>query len=260
MRIRSNNGKLLNLSSSWFCIPKPNPNAKIRLFCFPYAGGMPEIYYSWLNELSNQIELVVIKYPGHVPGSSETLYTNLTTLSKELAQILSRNTDKKYAFFGHSMGALISFELATQLNIIGAKAPEYLFLAAKNPPDIPVEQPPIYEMTMEEIIQLARSYNALPEEVLGNHELLKLIIPILKADFEMIEKWSINEDFKPLNTPMCVFSGINDSLGLPKNMAEWQKYTKSEFKMIKVPEQHYFILNKLVRKNIIKIIENIILK
>lgn len=260
MRIRTHDRKLSDLSSSWFSIPKPNPNAEIRLFCFPYAGGMPEIYYSWANELSSKIELVGIRYPGHRLGSNEKLYNDLGILVKELAKVMAENSDKKYVLFGHSMGALISFELSNQLNMMGAKGPEYLFLSGRNPPGIETIQPTMGEMTVEEFVQFARSYNVLPEEVLENNELLNLIVPIMKNDFEMISKWDIDRNFEPLTVPMCVFSGINDIVGLPQNMSGWQNYTKAEFKIIKVPGQHYFILDKEIKNSIIKIIENTILR
>lgn len=254
MRVRSNEGKLTVKSSPWFFVPKPNPKADLRLFCFPYAGGMAEIYYSWINDLPDNIELVAIQYPGHVPGTCEKLYTRLTHLAEDLVKEIEQLDDKKYVFFGHSMGVLVAYELAQKILQSKMRNPEYLFFAARNPPHLPIVQPLIHNMTDDEIIQVARAFNALPEEVLRNQELLKVIIPILKADFEMIGTWNHDPDAEALDIPICAFSGVNDSLGLPKNMAEWNKYTKKDFRIIKVPEQHYFILNKDVRKDVIDII------
>eukprot|EP00831_Metopus_contortus_P019274 TRINITY_DN18337_c0_g1_i3.p2 TRINITY_DN18337_c0_g1~~TRINITY_DN18337_c0_g1_i3.p2 ORF type:complete len:209 (-),score=15.00 TRINITY_DN18337_c0_g1_i3:141-767(-) len=202
MRIRTSNGNLADSPSSWFSIPKPNPNAEVRLFCFPYAGSMLELYYPWINELSSKIELVAIRYPGHKIGSNKKLCDDLKILSKNLAKVIMENSDKKYIFFGHCMGALISFELSNQLNIIGAKGPEHLFLSGWNPPEIEIPRPNMDNITIEEFIEFVRSYNMLPKEVFENKELLNFIIPTMINDFHMTSKWNIDKNFEPFNIPI----------------------------------------------------------
>lgn len=260
MRLRSKEGKLTNLDPTWFSIPKPRPEAGFQLFCFPYAGGMPEIYYSWLSELSEDVELIAVQYPGHIPGSKDKLYTNLKQLAMDVSEIIAFEADKKFAFFGHSMGALIAYEIALQLREREAVLPRHLFLAARNPPHIRPVQPRIHTMTTNEIIKVAMAFNALPEEVLNNEVLLKLIIPIMKADFEMIETWEVDTEKPPLPIPIHVFAGTHDAIGSPQNMKEWVQYSDVEFCSTDIRGQHYFILDKDLRTQVIKIVEQVLFR
>ncbi|MEK3791128.1 alpha/beta fold hydrolase [Paenibacillus sp. FSL R7-0204] len=258
MRVRTNNGRLTVTYSPLFVAPKLNPQATCRIFCLPYAGGMAEIYYPWLNVLPEEFELVAVQYPGHVPGTGDELYTCLNSLAEEIANEISAFSDKKYIIFGHSMGALIAYEVTKRLAGKKVRQPEHLFIAARTPPNLPVVAPMIHKMSDSEIIQIARAFNALPEEVLQNEDILQMIIPTLKADFEMIGTWKHDHNAPPLNVPLCAFTGMFDSLGVPEQMKEWSNYTSNSFRMITMPEKHYFILNPAVQEDIIHIIQDCI--
>ncbi|MFZ5989472.1 MAG: thioesterase II family protein [Bacillota bacterium] len=251
MRVRSQGAKPALTSSQWLFVPKPNPQARLRLFCFPYAGGIAEVYYSWIEDLPEDIELVAIQYPGHVLGADDKLYTRLSVMVRDLLEEISGFFDKRYAFFGHSMGAMVTCELTRYICEDGLKRPDYLFFSARNPPHLPIVHPLMHKMSTSEYIQVLRAFNVLPEEVVNNKELLQVILPVLKADFEMIETWQYNPYTPAYDIPVCTFAGVNDSLALPKNMLEWQKYTTKDFKIVTFPEKHYFILNKAVRKVLI---------
>ena len=254
MRVRSQGVMPSLLSSSWFLVPKPNPQAKFRLFCFPYAGGTAEIYYSWVEELPEDIELVAIQYPGHIQGAKDTLYKRLSLLINDLSEELSSSLEQKYAFFGHSMGALVAYELARCIVAAGLRKPDHLFLSARNPPHLPIVHPLMHKMTNSEFIQIMHAFNVIPAEVVNNQGLLQIILPILKADFEMIETYQYNPHNTVLDVPICTFAGVNDNLAPPRNVAEWHKYTVKDFREITFPEKHYFLLNKVVKKTLINYI------
>src|SRR5687767_7376567 len=100
---------------SWVVIPKPNSRAKLRLFCFPYAGGAAYIYRSWGDTLPSLVEVCAVQLPGRGTRMSEKPLSDLSQVVAEAARGLQNYFDRPFAFFGHSMGALISFELARQL-------------------------------------------------------------------------------------------------------------------------------------------------
>ena len=95
----------------WLIRKQANPNAHIRLFCFPYAGGGASVFQNWLNYCPKQVELWAIQLPGRETRLQETAITSLKSLINRLIPILTPYLDQPYAFFGHSMGSLISFEL-----------------------------------------------------------------------------------------------------------------------------------------------------
>lgn len=259
MRILTQEAKPHTSSSSWYLLPKPNPQAALRLFCFPYAGGVAEIYHSWLSDLPDDVELVAIQYPGHLQDSKSRLYTDMERLVTDLLEELRPLLDKPYALFGHSMGALAAYTFTHTLLEQGLRLPEHLFVSARNPPQLPVVSPAIHRMSISEFIQILRAFKVLPDEVLMNPGLLNVILPILRADFQMIETWSYNPAVPLLPVPVHAFAGINDTLALPKHMAQWAQLTERSFKLITFPEQHYFLLNRDVRADLIGQIMKMIL-
>ena len=99
-------------ASRWVWSPRPNPGARLRLFCYPYAGGRAAVYRRWPESLPASIEVCAIEPPGHGTRLSETPFTRLSPLVEALAAALDPYLDRPFAFFGHSLGSLVSFELA----------------------------------------------------------------------------------------------------------------------------------------------------
>lgn len=254
MRIRLAEEKMNMLHNPWFYVPQPNYEAKMRLFCFPYAGGTAEIYYDWQYEMPEEIEMVAIHYPGHIQRSKEKLFTRLSRLVESIGEEIEQYTDKPYAFFGHSMGALIAYELSRHFASEGRKMPEYLFLSARRSPCLPVIHPCIHKLTTEECISVMRGFNMIPEEVIDNKTMIEKILPVIKADFEMIETWQFDAKTSLLDIPISAFGGTNDSLATKKDIEAWEKMTSAKFNAYFFPEKHFFILNDEVRTHLIKIL------
>src|SRR5450759_4546174 len=101
--------------ASWIACRKPNPQARLRLFCFPYAGTGASIFRTWSDGLPAEVEVCPVEFPGRGTRLMETPFTQLSPLVQALAQALVPLMDKPFAFFGHSLGALVGFELARQL-------------------------------------------------------------------------------------------------------------------------------------------------
>ncbi|UCG70212.1 MAG: thioesterase [Thermoplasmata archaeon] len=258
MRVRSAEEKLNVTQNPWFYVPKPNCKAKLKLFCFPYAGGTAEIYYAWPYDLPEEIEMLAIHYPGHIPRSNERLFTRISKLVEAISGEIVRYTDKSYAFFGHSMGALVAYELSRRFASEGRKMPEYLFLSARRAPHIPVIHPHMHKLTKEEWISVMRCFNMVPEEVIKNMKLLEKILPVIKADFEMVETWQFDAQTPPLDIPVCVFGGINDNLAPKKDIEAWEKMTRKKFNAYFFPEKHFFIMKDEVRIQLITILVNML--
>src|SRR5215813_12008920 len=120
----------------WFLCPRPNKEARLRLFCFPYAGGGDQIYRDWVDQLPRVAETFLVQLPGRGRRLMEKPFTNLIDLSTSLAEAIAPYLDKPFVFFGHSMGSMISFELARQLRQRGLE-PVHLFASGCHAPQIP---------------------------------------------------------------------------------------------------------------------------
>lgn len=233
----SNSNKQLN---SWIACPKPNPLAQLRLFCFPYAGGTAAIYRSWPERLLSTVEVYVIHLPGRAGRLKELPFTNLLTLTRELAPFIRPFLDKPFAFFGHSMGALISFELTRHLRRESAPVPLQLFLSGRSAPQLPDVDPRTFDLPEEEFKQELRRLNGTPQEVLDHPELMHLMIPLLRADFSVCQTYEY-ENGPPLDMPITIFGGLED-YDVPRDYLEaWREHTSAAFKVRMLPGDHFFL-------------------
>jgi medium-chain acyl-[acyl-carrier-protein] hydrolase len=226
--------------NSWITHSRRNPNAKLRLFCFPYAGGGASTFSSWSSSLTSDVEVCPIELPGHGCRLSEPLFNRLETLIKELACALLPYLDKPFAFFGHSMGGLVSFELAHLLRRNSNLSPIHLFVSGRRAPQVQVSEPPIHHLTEPEFLSELHSLNGTPEAVLENAELMELFLPILRADFAAIETYIYTP--KPrLNCPITVLGGLQDFEVSCENLEAWREQTKANFSIQMFQGDHFFI-------------------
>src|SRR5436305_4022919 len=170
------------LMNRWFGSYKPRPETTLRLFCFPYAGGGAMIYRNWADYLPASIEVCPIQLPGRGNRLKEPAYTNLRNLVDELANSLAPYLEKPFAFFGHSMGAKIVFELARELKRRHGLEPVHLFASGCRAPHIPYDKPTTFDLPEDKFIEELRSLNGTPKEALENSELMQILTPILRAD------------------------------------------------------------------------------
>ena len=196
--------------NSWVTCPKPNPQASLRLFCFPYAGGKAVSFRAWSSGLPTTVEVCPVELPGRGSRLMEVPFTQFEPLISALAQALLPYLDKPFAFFGHSMGALVSFELARLLRQKYGLSPVHLFVSGRGAPQVvPVPDPPIHALPEPAFLEKLRGLNGTPEAVLENAKLMQLLLPMLRADFAVIETYVYVPE-PPLNCPITAFSGWQD--------------------------------------------------
>ncbi|HKG20773.1 MAG TPA: alpha/beta fold hydrolase, partial [Blastocatellia bacterium] len=168
---------------SWIACARPNPRARLRLFCFPYAGGSSASYRPWADRIPRSVELCAVQLPGRGSRLSEPPFDRLVPLVQAIKPIILQLLDKPFALFGHSMGARIAFELARLLRREENLEPAHLFISGCRAPQLPVEDRAVYGLPDPEFIDELRRLNGTPKEVLENRELMQLMIPLLRADF-----------------------------------------------------------------------------
>jgi medium-chain acyl-[acyl-carrier-protein] hydrolase len=224
----------------WVVRPRPRPRARLRLFCFPYAGGGASIYRSWPDELPEQIEVCAVQLPGREARMHEQPFDRLPPLIEALAQALEPRLSPPFAFFGHSMGALISFELARRLRALGRPGPAHLFVSGRIAPQVPRRRPPVHALPEPEFVEQVQRLNGTPDAVLHHKELRELVVPRLRADFAINETYSYSAE-PPLACPISAFGGLEDDRAPEEELAAWQLQTRGAWALRMFPGDHFFI-------------------
>ena len=224
----------------WLVRPRPNSQASMRLFCFPYSGGSASLYYAWASCLPSAIEVCAVQLPGRGTRFTEPLCPQLPTLVREIADALLSYFDKPFAFFGHSMGALIGFELARYLRRQYRLSPVRLLVSGHGAPQMPDQHAPLHCLPDAELLAKLRELKGMPERVLENAELLELVLPILRADLTLCETYVYAPD-EPLDCGISAFGGLADDYVSRAELEAWQTQTLGAFAVRTFPGNHFFV-------------------
>lgn len=228
------------IKSPWIALRQLNPNASMCLFCFPYAGGGASIYRNWQKSFPATIEVCPVQLPGRIERVREPPFSQIKPLVEATAEALLPFFDKPFAFFGHSMGAIIGYELANLLRREKKATPIHLFVSGHSAPHLRNRPVISYNLPDDEFVEEVRRLKGTPEEVLEHPELLALMIPLLRADFEVCETYS-SSNAPPLNCPITAFGGTEDE-GVPREKIEgWREHTNGPFSMHILLGDHFFI-------------------
>ncbi|PSB03955.1 putative thioesterase [Merismopedia glauca CCAP 1448/3] len=239
---QTNSAKYIK-SSPWVLKSKnTNSNPQIRLFCLPFAGKGASIYHNWYQDLPPEIAVHPIQLPGRENRLNEPLLTELPALIATLTEAIYPYLDRPFAFFGHSMGALISFELTRQIRRKYGLEPIHLFISGRLAPQRRRLRPPLHNLPEEAFIDKLRSFNGTPEAVLQNLDLMNLLIPILRADLGMCEKYTYQPE-APFNCPISCFGGLEDREAELEDLEGWKEHTSSSFHLRMLPGNHFFLLD-----------------
>lgn len=225
----------------WLARSQRRPLARLRLFCLPFAGSGAAVYSNWSDALPDAIELCPIQLPGRETRLREAAHDRLTPLVEDLGQALRPYLDKPFAFFGHSLGALIAFELTRYLRRGAHPLPEHLFVSARRAPHLPEPDSPLHRLPDTAFVDgLQRRYNAIPEVILRDPEYLQLFIPTLRADFAVVETYTHAAE-PALAVPITGFCGRDDARATPEAMAGWREHTTRPFDLSVFPGGHFFL-------------------
>jgi medium-chain acyl-[acyl-carrier-protein] hydrolase len=220
---------------------RPNPNASFRLFCFPPSGVGASLFRRWYRYLPREIDVFAVQLPGRETRLREAPYVNLSSAAHTLAKIMTQYSDLPFACYGHSMGAILAFEVARELRNLGSPGPSHLFVGACPAPQLPRRQKPIRSLPDGEFLaELSRRYGAIPEEVMESSELAQLFLVPLRADFTMLEEWGFVKK-EPLDCPITAFGGLQDQSVTREEIAAWTMQTHSTFSLSMLPGGHLFV-------------------
>jgi len=231
----------MEMSSPWFmfCAEQRRREKTFRLFCFHYAGSGGSIFRPWTERLSDQVELIAVQLPGRENRLDEPLLHSMELVTSPLADALPPLLDKPFAFFGHSTGAVICFELSRVLRKRSLPEPRLLIVSSQDAPQI---KPAVlrHQLSDAEFIEVIRQCNGTPEVVLRNPALLELLLPRIRADGAVYETYHCEQQ-QPLDCRIVVFHGFDDHLVSHAGLAAWRAQTRHSFRRYGFPGGHFFV-------------------
>ncbi len=214
----------------------------VRLFCFPHAAGGASVFRSWMPQLAPGIEVYPIQLPGREGRWLEPRFTRSSDLIEVLAEALSPLLHPPYAFFGHSMGAFVTFELARELRRRDHPQPEILIISGARAPHVADPDPPMHQLPSDLLLEELRRLDGIPAQLLDEPDLVSLMLPILRDDVTVCETHEYVDE-PPLDCSISVYGGEVDKKIPPKYLGSWEIHTTRNFQSRTFPGNHFFYLN-----------------
>lgn len=237
-------------SSPWIAGTRPSRPPRIRLFCLPYAGGGASVYRQWSEDLPVDVDVCAIQLPGRERRYGEPAFTSMEQAADALEAALRPHLDTPFLLFGHSMGASIAHELAHRLETRG-KPPLALMVSGRRAPHLPSRTQPIHALSDSGFIQELARLNGTPTQVLENVELMELMLPLLRADFKLIETHRPRPR-PPLTVPVIAFGGTDDDEAGVDELQAWSSTTNGDFRLHLLPGDHFFINSE--RRSLVRLV------
>lgn len=229
-------GRQTDWAVTWF----PAPQARVRLFCMPHAGAGASTYRDWARRLAPAVEVVAIRPPGRETRFRERPYTGMEELTRAMVPALEPFLDRPYAWFGHSMGALVAYEACLRLRAVGRPGPVRLLVSGNPAPDRQPRRPPVHDLAPHRVLERLQELAGTPPELLREPALLATLLPLLRADFSVVETYRWRSE-RPLECPISVFGGTEDDSAVEEDLAAWHGQTEVDCTMRIFPGGHFFL-------------------
>jgi medium-chain acyl-[acyl-carrier-protein] hydrolase len=215
----------------------------LRLFCFPYAGGGASVFHRWSEGLPGTVDVCAVQLPGRENRLGEPARADMLGLARETAAGLRPFLELPFAFFGHSMGARLSFEIARVLRSDDGTLPVRLLVSAGRAPQVPRDAPPLHALPEADFVRGLRERHNVPEAVLRDPELRELFLPLLRADFAAVETYLYVPE-EPLSCPIFAFGGLDDSALPREHLEAWREQTSGSFRLEMISGDHFFVVSR----------------
>ena len=227
------------IRSRWVQVSRPRPDARLRLICLPAAGGGASRYRDWPAHLPDEVEVVSVQLPGRESRFTEAPIESMEQLVGPLLDGLASYLTRPFALFGHSMGALIAFELVRRMRPSGL-APVHLFASGRRAPHLPRRSPDWHTVPDPEFLTTIGALGGIPPELLAESQFLDTMLPMLRADCTLSETYVLGPQ-EPLSCPVSAFGGLRDKEVPPEDVRAWSRHTTGPFRVHLLPGEHFFV-------------------
>lgn len=233
----------MRISKAFVRIGRP-AKPRARLLVFHYAGGSASLFRPWAQQLPDDLEILAGELPGRAARFNEPPLREVS-LAVEMFANETRHwsCDVPYVFFGHSLGALVAYELAHFNRRHALITPRMLVVSGKKAPHMPRIDPTLADLPREEFKQRLREYDGTPDEILQNAEFVDLLLPMLRCDFAMVENYSYTPR-DAIECPIFALGGRSDRWVSEEEIRGWQFHTASDFGWSMLDGGHFFIRSR----------------
>ncbi|MET9558242.1 alpha/beta fold hydrolase [Streptomyces sp. NPDC006645] len=232
-------------SDLWIRRPSPAPDASTRLFCFPHAGGAASFFHPLAAQLRPDTEVLAVQYPGRQDRRHEPLLTDIRTLADQVTAAVLPFTDTPYAFFGHSMGAIVAFEVATRLQAAGAPRPVALFASARRAPSRNRDER-VHLLDDAGLVAEITALGGTAATLLTDPDVLAMVLPVCRADYQAIERYRWAPHTPPLTIPITVLIGDRDPRVTSAEAEAWGEHTTGPLDVYTVRGgDHFYLTDRL---------------
>jgi medium-chain acyl-[acyl-carrier-protein] hydrolase len=219
--------------------------ARLNLICFSYSGGGGSVFRNWAEELGSEIGVLRVQLPGRETRFREAPFVSIEDLVPPLTdgvmQVIHKAAGRPFAFYGHSLGSKIGFEVARELRRRGTAQPCHFFAGACQAPQLPWTESRMHDLGETEFIEeIQRRYGGVPRQVLEDSELRALLIPTLRADIRLMETYAYRPE-PPLTCGITAFGGTADNAVSPSALEAWKDQTSGSFQMHMIAGDHFFL-------------------
>jgi surfactin synthase thioesterase subunit len=242
---------LISTSSEWLRCYDERLDARVRMVCFPHAGGSAAFYRPWHRGLPPRVELHAVQYPGRAERRMAPPVDDVQTMAGYIVDDLASLLDRPLALFGHSMGAFIAYEAARLLHERGTP-PVHLFVSGQVAPWTSVDaysgtvqlhirsDVGIADADDEELVRHLQRLGGTETELLADPELREIFLPYIRNDFRMLHSYRPTVG-PPLTTPITALTGADDPVATHAQADQWRNLTSSRFALEVFPGGHFFL-------------------
>jgi pyochelin biosynthetic protein PchC len=218
----------------------PSPDAEVQLICLPHAGGSASFYRPVAQALTPHIEVLAVQYPGRQDRHRERLIDDIGTLADRVCEAVAAAVDRPFAFFGHSMGATLAFEVARRLESRGRHAVR-LFASGRRAPSADRDER-VHLRDDDGLIADVRALSGTSQQVFGDEELMRMVLPAIRGDYRAAETYRYAPG-PALSCPVTALTGDRDPKATRDEVAAWQSHTTGEFQLKTYAGGHFFLLD-----------------
>lgn len=220
------------------------PDATIKLFCLPWAGGGSSFYANWAKLLPESIEVHGVCLAGRESRFNDPVYKSLETLLDDVTSAIHASCDgKPFALWGHSLGALNVYEVACRMKKRYNVEPVHMFVSGVSAPHSEKRKKTSVDVrsyTDDEFIEILKQFGGTPADIIENRELMALFLPALRADYELLPQFSTEppSEREVFSCPLDVFDGKDD---IEHDLKAWQDVTKGPFSITMLKGGHFYL-------------------